>query len=229
MDSQQRSLRILHAAARLIAHYGFDKTTMEEIAREAGVSKGALYLVWSSKDALFDALLAHEMRWLMEDLEARLRADPQGWTLAGLYRHTLLALLNNPLVAALYTRDSRILGDYIRRQDTQRYTQRLLLSGEGIRQMQFAGLLRDDIRPDVMAYVFSIIALGTLSIGGLVPGAPPVDETAEAITRLVQSGLEGPAARMEAGQTVTRQAIEAVLELMKEQYREQGEGGSNEH
>ena len=30
-------------------HYGFDKTTMEDISREAGVSKGSLYLVWSSR------------------------------------------------------------------------------------------------------------------------------------------------------------------------------------
>ena len=41
----ERPTRILNTAGRLMTRYGYDKTTMDEIAREAGVSKGALYLV----------------------------------------------------------------------------------------------------------------------------------------------------------------------------------------
>lgn len=41
--------RLLDATARLVARYGYDKTSVEEIAREAGVSKGAVYLHWPSK------------------------------------------------------------------------------------------------------------------------------------------------------------------------------------
>jgi AcrR family transcriptional regulator len=222
MEPAQRSLRILQAAARLIAHYGFDKTTMEDIAREAGVSKGALYLSWSSKDALFDALLAHEMARLLADLQARAEADPQGWTLAGLYRHTLLALQASPLIAALYTRDARVLGDFIHRQDTSRYTRRLMLGSDAVRSMQAAGLLRGDIRPEVMTYLFSIIALGFMSISALIPAAdaPPAAEVSEAIARLVQSGLEGPAAREENSAAPTRQAMQGMLDLLKTQYNE---------
>ncbi|MCB0031981.1 MAG: helix-turn-helix transcriptional regulator, partial [Anaerolineales bacterium] len=41
-DNPERETRILQAAAQLFAHYGFDKTTVSDIAREAGVSKGAI-------------------------------------------------------------------------------------------------------------------------------------------------------------------------------------------
>jgi AcrR family transcriptional regulator len=34
--------RVVDAAARLFARWGFDKTSVDEIAREAGISKGAV-------------------------------------------------------------------------------------------------------------------------------------------------------------------------------------------
>ena len=56
----EREQRILSAAAERIAHYGYDKTTIEEIARDAGISKGAVYLHFRSKEQLFEALLLRE-------------------------------------------------------------------------------------------------------------------------------------------------------------------------
>ena len=59
-NNQERADRILDAASKLIVHYGYDKTTVSDIAREAGVSKGAIYLHWASKDDLFEALIFRE-------------------------------------------------------------------------------------------------------------------------------------------------------------------------
>ena len=39
-DNKEREQRILDAAAELFVHYGYDKTTVSDIARQAGVSKG---------------------------------------------------------------------------------------------------------------------------------------------------------------------------------------------
>ncbi len=215
MDSKQRPLHILKTASRLIAHYGYDKTTMEDIAREAGVSKGALYLVWSSKDELFDALLAYEMNRLLDDLQTRVSGDPQGGSISRLYQHTLLALRSNPLMCALYARDNRILGDFVRRQDVQRYTRRLVLGEDIVRQMQAVGLLRPEIRPQVIAYLFSVIALGFMSIGTIFPdsAAPGLDEVGEALAVMVHSGLE-PAGGDNA---VGKQAFDQMIQLMKQQ------------
>lgn len=218
MEPIQRTIHILKTASRLIAHYGFDKTTMEDISREAGVSKGSLYLVWSSKDELFDALLNYEMKQLLDDLEARVAAqrDPQGGTIANLYRHTLLALRSNPLMSALYARDSRVLGDFIRRQDMNRYTSRIMLGTESVRQMQSAGLLRSDVRPEVIVYLFSTIALGFMSISSVIPAsdAPPLEEVGEALAVLVHSGLESPGGAAEVGTQVVMQ----MIEYMRKQY-----------
>jgi AcrR family transcriptional regulator len=51
-----RRRSILEAAERLLRHYGPSKTTIAEIAREAAVGVGTVYLEFDSKDAIIDAL-----------------------------------------------------------------------------------------------------------------------------------------------------------------------------
>ena len=51
-----RQERILRAAVACFARRGYDGTTMEEIAIEAGIAKGAAYIYFPSKEALFLAL-----------------------------------------------------------------------------------------------------------------------------------------------------------------------------
>ena len=55
-SDEQRRRQILEAAARLLRHYGPGKTTMAEIAREARVGVGSVYLEFPSKDAIVEAL-----------------------------------------------------------------------------------------------------------------------------------------------------------------------------
>lgn len=218
-DPSVQSTRVLEAASSLIVHYGFDKTTMEDIARKVGMSKSALYLIWSSKEQLLSALLAFEMKRLLADFSSRLEQDPDGGQIANLVRHSLLALKNNPLMAALYTRDSRILGDFVSHQDVSRYTSRLMLGVTSTAQMQAAGLLQSGIRPEVMAYIFSILAMGFIHIQTIVPTAeaPPLDEVADAISHLMQRGYAGSSENSVAG----KEAITGLVNFAVRQYDEE--------
>jgi AcrR family transcriptional regulator len=47
---------LVHAARGLFVRHGVQKTSMDDVAREAGVSKGSVYLAFASKDALFRAV-----------------------------------------------------------------------------------------------------------------------------------------------------------------------------
>jgi AcrR family transcriptional regulator len=49
--------RLLIAAAKVFAERGFERASVDEIAAEAGLSKGSLYWNFASKDDLFEALL----------------------------------------------------------------------------------------------------------------------------------------------------------------------------
>ena len=55
--SDQRRHQIMDAALTVFSHLGFERASMDDIAKEAGVSKGALYLYYKSKDAIIAKLL----------------------------------------------------------------------------------------------------------------------------------------------------------------------------
>ena len=43
-DQESRKFKILESAHKLFSHYGFEKTTIEDIAKEAELGKGTIYL-----------------------------------------------------------------------------------------------------------------------------------------------------------------------------------------
>ncbi|MEN8242487.1 MAG: TetR/AcrR family transcriptional regulator [Chloroflexota bacterium] len=55
--SEKRKSQIIEAATTVFAKSGFGKTRMEDIAEESGLSKGALYLYFKSKEDLFRGIL----------------------------------------------------------------------------------------------------------------------------------------------------------------------------
>jgi AcrR family transcriptional regulator len=61
--------RILRAAAKCFSQRGFNETTMDEIAKEAGVSKGALYWHFKSKEALFVKLKEQAITKVLQTLK----------------------------------------------------------------------------------------------------------------------------------------------------------------
>jgi AcrR family transcriptional regulator len=60
---------LLGAAARRFVAVGLRRTTMEDIAREAGAGKATLYRYFGNKDAVIDALLEREARRFERVLE----------------------------------------------------------------------------------------------------------------------------------------------------------------
>jgi AcrR family transcriptional regulator len=56
-----RQLAVLDAAVGVFARYGFRKTSMDEVARAAGVSRQGLYLQFANKEELFRKALVHSL------------------------------------------------------------------------------------------------------------------------------------------------------------------------
>src|SRR5215813_13794412 len=59
VDNAKRR-QIIEGARQVFLAQGFDGASMGEIAREAGVSKGTLYVYFDSKEALFEAIVEAE-------------------------------------------------------------------------------------------------------------------------------------------------------------------------
>src|SRR6202171_2839062 len=61
---------ILEAATAIFLRYGFKKTSMDDVARAAGVSRQGLYLYFDTKDLLFREALQHLMSHLISAARA---------------------------------------------------------------------------------------------------------------------------------------------------------------
>ena len=61
---------ILVAATAIFLRYGFKKTSMDDVARAAGVSRQGLYLYFDTKDLLFSESLQHLMSRLISNARA---------------------------------------------------------------------------------------------------------------------------------------------------------------
>ena len=60
---------ILRAAQRMFQRYGYRKTTIEDIAGEAGKGKSSLYYYYKNKEALFLAVFWEEWNVLMKQIQ----------------------------------------------------------------------------------------------------------------------------------------------------------------
>ena len=52
--------QIIEGARRVFIDMGFDAASMNDITREAGVSKGTIYVYFANKEELFEALIEEE-------------------------------------------------------------------------------------------------------------------------------------------------------------------------
>lgn len=104
---RRRHERILAAATELFAERGFAKTTVDEIAGRAGVSKGLVYDHHASKEALLAAVWERQVGAWMEATERGVKlspgalADAIGDVLAVSVRHAR----DNPLLCRILMQD----------------------------------------------------------------------------------------------------------------------------
>lgn len=70
-DLQKRD-QILTGAHRIFTRMGYDAASMNDITREAGVSKGTIYVYFSGKEDLFEALIERERAVLFAGVSATL-------------------------------------------------------------------------------------------------------------------------------------------------------------
>ena len=68
--------RLLEAAVKVFADRGYQAASVDEIAAAAGLSKGAVYWNFSSKDELFHALLEERIDRQIEETAEFLRTAP---------------------------------------------------------------------------------------------------------------------------------------------------------
>src|SRR5271157_2166694 len=68
--------RLLDAALDVFAEHGFDTANLDQVAAAAGLTKGAIYSNFASKDDLFYAMMAEQVLARVESIRSFLAVNP---------------------------------------------------------------------------------------------------------------------------------------------------------
>jgi AcrR family transcriptional regulator len=208
-QTEKRRQQILDAAANLIIRHGYDKTTVGDIAAEAAIGRGLVYLLFRNKDDIFEALIQREVLHYSQTWLEHIEADPRGGTIGGIYRAVLYAINSRPFMAAIMRRDRRVVGSYLRRPNNLFTSlQSGAMSVEFFRALQAAGAIRKEVDPVVAAHIVDMLSYGMLTMGDfrspeeLPPHEVLMETMADMLDRLLTPDDGG---NVEGGKAVIRQ------------------------
>ncbi|NJP90072.1 TetR/AcrR family transcriptional regulator [Nonomuraea sp. FMUSA5-5] len=211
----ERAHRILDAVAELVLRWGYDKTTIDDIAQRAGVAKGTIYLHWKTRDDIFAALLRRERLLMMTEVRDRAPA-----TLSELFGEFARALLRRPLLQAVLTGDSQVLGKLTRQRRTStRWALTEAAFEPYVAELVKRGAVRED-PGDHLVTVGSIV-YGFLFLRESLPDdTRPSDErvaelVADTIERTLATGRPLPPADAEAAARATLEFLDASVEIAR--------------
>lgn len=156
--------RLLAEATRLFAERGYDRTSVQEIVEAAGVTKGALYHYFGSKEDLLHEIYARVLRLQTERLDAIVAKDATvSQRLVEAAADVVVTSIQNLDDTVIFFRSMHQLSPEKQktvRTDRRRYheTFRSLVE-EG----QAEGVFRENLRPDLVVDFFfgSVHHLGT--------------------------------------------------------------------
>lgn len=209
-DRTARAHRILDVAADLVVRWGYDKTTIDDVARRAGVAKGTIYLHWRTRDDLFAALLRRERVLMME--EARASAPAGLGELLGSFVGTAL---RRPLLRAVLVGDADVIGKLAR--TGRRGTMGLEMGGVTagyLQRLADRGAVRRD--PGDHLAVITAVVHGFVSLPGLLPGGSgPSDRriaelVADTVERTLGTGRTLPVEDARAVARVTSEYLDTL-------------------
>jgi AcrR family transcriptional regulator len=99
--------RVLAAAAQLFADHGYDATSVAQVVAAAGVTKGALYHYFSSKEELLFEIYAAVIDEMLTSLDRILEAaQPPARTLRAIIVDAVGMTARHATAASVFTRES---------------------------------------------------------------------------------------------------------------------------
>jgi TetR/AcrR family fatty acid metabolism transcriptional regulator len=184
---------ILRAATRVFARHGFFNAQVADVAREAGVAAGTVYLYFRSKDDLLASIFERTMRTAIDEGRAALAGVTEP-----LARLTAIARLHLDRLGR--DRDLAVVFQVELRQSTkhmERFSSTLLREYLGIirgvvAEGQAEGVFRQDVKATTVAKVL-FGALDEMATNWMLSGRRyALAADADAVVDLLVGGLRAP-------------------------------------
>jgi len=175
----ERREAILDAAQRLFVAHGYDRTTLREIARETGLSTGAIYIYFQTKAEILEAVCRAEWAAEQEVIRGSLAADPttgRGERIEGVLLTSLARHADLPDAEVRQRERARVLMIYeATREPTFAASVEALLAESRtfaltiLREEQASGFVRPDVDLDALVEILIALSFG-LEVNELLGG-----------------------------------------------------------
>jgi TetR/AcrR family fatty acid metabolism transcriptional regulator len=194
--------RILSAAERIFARHGFFAAKVSDVAKEAGVADGTIYLYFKSKDDLLISLFERRMLELTEALQAATAGKPPREQLHAFIRTYLEKVHDEPAATEVLTIELRQSSKFMKEYENPAFADFLRMLGGIIAAAQADGEITSSIPAHVAArMIFGVLdelalawVLAKAPFGGGAAGARPkkfdIVRAADWVITLVTTGLE---------------------------------------
>jgi TetR/AcrR family fatty acid metabolism transcriptional regulator len=194
---------ILDAAELIFARHGFFAAKVSDVAKEAGVADGTIYLYFKNKDDLLISLFERRMQQLNGGLKAAIAGKPPREALRAFVRTYMQILQAEPTATEVLTIELRSSTKFMKEYDNPEFVDFLRTLGGIIAAAQEAGELDAATPPHIAArMIFGILdelalawvlARARPTNGGATPGSRPkkfdIVRAADWIVALVTTGL----------------------------------------
>ncbi|MEU0791226.1 TetR family transcriptional regulator [Amycolatopsis sp. NPDC005961] len=164
-DADDTRVRVLDAAYEQFCRIGIQRSTMEDVAKRAGLSRITVYRRFATKDTLVEHVVRREYRryfdrFLVEIKQAETVADR---VVLG-FVSSLRAIRGNPLIGGLMAAEPGLLASSMITDDGRTLaTVREFVAGQ-LRQEQHAGNVRAELDADVVAELMVRVSGSFLAI-----------------------------------------------------------------
>jgi TetR/AcrR family transcriptional regulator, fatty acid metabolism regulator protein len=194
--------RILTAAERIFARHGFFAAKVSDVAKEAGVADGTIYLYFKSKDDLLISLFERRMQQVNDLLRAAVAPVKAPTEQLRVFIKTYLQLVHDePTAVEVLTIELRQSSKFMKEYENPQFADFLRLLGGIIQAAQDTGELDRSIPAHVAArMIFGVLdelalawVLAKQPFGGGAAGARPkkfdIVRAADWVITLITRGL----------------------------------------
>jgi TetR/AcrR family fatty acid metabolism transcriptional regulator len=153
--NHEKYRRIIDAAAKVFAKKGFYKAKVSEIAQEAGIADGTIYIYFDHKDDILISLFEEKMKEVLDNMrkEISVESDP----LKKIEKFALVHLKlikDNKDMAEIIQVELRQSSKFMKNYRNPRFFEYLDLIGDIIREGKQRGTVREDILPGIAKRAF---------------------------------------------------------------------------
>ena len=153
--SNEKYHRIIAAATTVFAKKGFYQSKISEIAREAQVADGTVYIYFENKDDILICLFEEQMQMVLDNMRGHLAGIDDPVKKLEKFAMTHLGLIEgNPDVAEIIQVELRQSGKFMKEYRNEKFLQYLDIIEDIIKDGQEKGIFKKEIIPVVAKRAF---------------------------------------------------------------------------